>query len=183
MRNDFKIIHYDSDEAAKIVTLTGWLSSDGRFWGQDEHMARYSGCTHQKCDCGNITERGRTKCDDCSNKLHIERYNKKPFKEWDSQQFVYCEHYDKYFFNKGDLDDFIEEEEIDAQSLMLVICDPQNFGELNNDYWEDVLPENGDGELPKLLQEAVDNLNKIINTLSPASWIPGKYRTEYKPKI
>jgi len=45
-----KIVPYDSAEAASIQTVTGWVSRSGRFWGNDEHMARYDGCTHRKCD-------------------------------------------------------------------------------------------------------------------------------------
>jgi hypothetical protein len=44
-----KIVMMDSDEAASIQTLTGWVSRDGRFWGDDESMARWSGATHRKC--------------------------------------------------------------------------------------------------------------------------------------
>ena len=38
-----KIVTYDSAEAASIQTVTGWVSRSGRFWGNDEHMARYDG--------------------------------------------------------------------------------------------------------------------------------------------
>lgn len=36
-----KIIPYDSAEAASIQNVTGWVSRSGRFWGNDEQMARY----------------------------------------------------------------------------------------------------------------------------------------------
>lgn len=45
-----KIIPYDSPEAASFKTVTGWVSSDGIFCGNDEHVARYRGCTHIKCN-------------------------------------------------------------------------------------------------------------------------------------
>ncbi|MDE9687494.1 hypothetical protein R4T22_18735 [Citrobacter portucalensis] len=35
-----KIVMMDSDEAASIQTVTGWVDRQGRFWGGDEHQAR-----------------------------------------------------------------------------------------------------------------------------------------------
>jgi hypothetical protein len=41
-----KIVMMDSDEAASIQTVTGWVDRQGRFWGGDEHQGalvrRYS---------------------------------------------------------------------------------------------------------------------------------------------
>ena len=34
-----KIIMRESDEAASIKTVTGWVSSDGRWWGDHEAEA------------------------------------------------------------------------------------------------------------------------------------------------
>ncbi|MEQ1969482.1 ead/Ea22-like family protein, partial [Xenorhabdus nematophila] len=45
-----KIVMYDSPEAAQIKIVTGWVSRDGRFWGDDERMARYCGATHRQCE-------------------------------------------------------------------------------------------------------------------------------------
>ncbi|HAT6800607.1 TPA: hypothetical protein JAN03_00980 [Citrobacter freundii] len=44
-----KIVMMDSDEAASIQTVTGWVDRHGRFWGGDEHQARWCGATHRKC--------------------------------------------------------------------------------------------------------------------------------------
>jgi hypothetical protein len=44
-----KIVMMDSDEAASIQTVTGWVDRHGRFWGKDEHQARWCGATHRKC--------------------------------------------------------------------------------------------------------------------------------------
>lgn len=44
-----KIVMMDSDEAASIQTVTGWVDRQGRFWGGDEHQARWCGATHRKC--------------------------------------------------------------------------------------------------------------------------------------
>ena len=67
---DKEQILYTSDEVAKHVTnIEGWVDRHGRFWGKDEHMARWSGCTHIICpSCGNPTSRNYTICSDCRNK-------------------------------------------------------------------------------------------------------------------
>jgi hypothetical protein len=175
-----KIILDTSDEAAKLVTVTGWVSSDGRFWGKDERAARYAGCTHSTCECGKLMERAYTKCEDCRHKADIERYNKLPFKEWDGDESVYSHACDKYFFNEEDLVEYCEENEIEPQELRLVICEQNNYNEVESDYWADIMPDDGDGDLPKELQKALDNLNSVIHTLPPCSYYPGKIRTEYK---
>lgn len=48
-RQKEKIVMMDSDEAASIRTLTGWVDRQGRFWGNDEYQARWCGATHRKC--------------------------------------------------------------------------------------------------------------------------------------
>ena len=47
--NKNAIVMYESDEAASIQTLTGWVDRHGRYWGENEHQARWCGATHRKC--------------------------------------------------------------------------------------------------------------------------------------
>lgn len=45
-----------SDEAAQQVTVTGWRSREGLFYGNDERIARWAGATHVECsECGKPT--------------------------------------------------------------------------------------------------------------------------------
>jgi hypothetical protein len=106
-----KIIMYDSPEAAEQITLTGWISKgkDGQFWYKDEHMARWAGCTHKKCDCGNVMKKSYTMCETCRAKAARERYLKLPFKEWDRVEPVTESWGDKYFFNEEDLIEYMME--------------------------------------------------------------------------
>lgn len=46
---EVKVVMYESTEAASIEAVTGWVDPHGRFWGKDEHMARYCGSTHRHC--------------------------------------------------------------------------------------------------------------------------------------
>ncbi|WP_244858805.1 hypothetical protein [Pseudomonas sp. B2021] len=45
-----KVVMYEPPQAASIQTVTGWVGADGRFWGKDEHMARWCGATHRHCE-------------------------------------------------------------------------------------------------------------------------------------
>jgi len=105
-----------------------------------------------------------------------------PFKEYSGDDFVYSETLDEYFFDSDAINSFLEENtETNAEDLMLVICEPQSYGYLDAGYWEDVIPRDGEGEIPKELQDAIDALNTVVAILPAASWFPGKFRTLFVP--
>lgn len=183
MQQDKKVIMYDSKEAAKEVTVKMWQSSDGRLH-RDEHSARYCGCTHHKCECGKTAKVGWTKCEDCRNELAKENYSKFKFEEWDFIKPVYSNEYEKYFFCEDDLVDFMQgknedDDENFINEIDLLICKENHWQKVDEDYWSDNMPEDNDEDLPKEMQEALDNLNKIIDTLKPQSYSPSKIRTRY----
>ena len=96
--------------------------------------------------------------------------------KWDGETPVYSESNDEYFFDEDALDDFIEEHECSVESLCLIVCEPNRFRELDCSFFDDELPD--DGELPDELEDAIDALNAVIETLPPASWSPGKYAVD-----
>ncbi|MDR3620498.1 MAG: hypothetical protein P4L85_14200 [Paludisphaera borealis] len=173
-------VFYDSDQAAKRVTLTGWVSRHGRFYGDDEHAARWDGCTHRQCDCGKAHERSRTMCDNCARKAREAKFEAMPFVEWDGVTPLSLFDDDRYFFSEDDLRDFCEAEEIAPDTLRLVVCEPQHARELDgNDYFCDLLPEDCtlDDMAPEIA-EAFNKLNEVIKAYGkPLSWYPGKKRT------
>lgn len=173
------IVLYNSDEAARKVTVTGWASKDGRFWGNDEHMARWDGCTHKLCECGEICDKSYTKCDKCIAKQRHEIFLKTPFKEWDGKTPVVLFDNDTYFFSEDDIEYYCDDNELKPEDLRLLICEPLCLSQIDYDYWNDDLPE--DGELPPKVEEALKALNKAIEEEGTVSWWPGKFRTEYKP--
>ncbi len=177
-----KIIMYDSPEAATYKTgIEGWVSGTGLFFGKNESSARYSGCTHQKCECGNVMGKGWTKCDECRHKAAVERFDKLPFREWDGKEPICTWDGDRYFFSEDDLISYMEDDEDNMLSeINLLICEPNHWRQLDYDYWSDGRPENDDGDLPKELEAALKNLNEVIKKLPPQSWSPGKVRTKYK---
>jgi hypothetical protein len=178
-----KQINYDDENAARFVeNIKGWVDINNRFYGNNpnsEHKARWSSCTHQKCECGKLMTKGLTKCDECRTKAEIERYNQLPFKEYNGDM-VYSHSADQYFRDSDEIEDYCEDNETEPKDLRLVFCEPNEFSEVNGEYWEDVLPEDSEGELPTKLQEALDTLNKVISEMPPASYSPSKTRTEYR---
>ena len=176
---DKQLILYDSDESAKFVTgIKGWVDRNGRFFGEDEHSARYSGCTHVLCSsCNKPTPvRCYTICDECRGKKAIEKYNSKPKMKWNGDTPLYSDAHDEYFFNEDSLHDYITDHDCTIESLRLIICEPNEFSEIDSEYFCDELPE--DGELPDDLEAAIDKLNEVIRAQSPASWSPGKYAAD-----
>lgn len=171
-------VMYDSTEAAEIKTVTGWVSRSGRFWGKDEHMARWEGSTHKLCECGNLIKKERSKCDFCSEKVRVEMYYKLPLAEWDGKTPVALWDDDKYFFDEGDIEDYLEESELEPEALRLVLCEPNYPRCIDEDYWEDSLPD--DGEMPKDIKAKIEELNALLKSSKPISWSHSHVRTEYK---
>jgi len=172
--NSSKIIMFDSDEAAQYRTnLSGWVSRDGRYWGNDERAARYDGCTHRPCeDCGKPTEKGWLVCPECRNTRDIARYNALPKEKWNEVGMLYSDARDKYFSDWGEIEDYCEDEGIEIAKLRLVICEPDYLPLISDDYGCDELAE--DGELPDSVIRAIEDFNKVIKAAGPVSWMPGK---------
>lgn len=177
-----KPILYDSPEAASLQTVTGWVDSNGRFWGNDEHMARLSGCTHKKCSCGAEHIKSYTMCHDCRRREVKARYLQLSFKEWDGVEFVYSNSLERYFFGGvEELEEYLEDEELgDDIDLRLVFLKEEVYNKVKSDYWDGVIPE--DSDIPEELQKALDELNKVVESLPVACYYPGNIRTEYRAK-
>lgn len=177
MKEEKNIIMYSSPEAAKEVTLTGWLSADGRFFGKDEHGARWSGCTHNICECGAMKEKHYTICESCRHKTAAKRYNELPFQEWDLETPVFTWDGDTYFYNIESLEEYMEEN--DMLTINLLISQPVYHccispdSVVNGEAHEDWEP------LPAL-EKKINEFNEFIRTLPAHSYIPGKIRTTYK---
>lgn len=170
-----QIIAYDSPEAASIQTVTGWVSRAGRFFGNDEHMARYDGCTHRPCGkCGALIS-VRSYCRDCSEKARVEKYAVMPRADWNGTDMLYSESHDVWIQDSDRLAEHCDEHECTPKELCLVIAVPCYASEIDaNDHYTDDLPE--DGDLPPEIEEAFAKLNEAIRaSKSILSWQPGKF--------
>lgn len=173
MTTEKQIVMYDSDDAARIKTVTGWVSRTGRFWGNDEHMARYDGSTHKVCECGEVVE-NRSYCRKCSERKEHEKYLAMPSIAWDGKAPLNLHGTDTYFFDEDSLLDHCADVGCQPQDLPLVICVPLFATPIEgSEHYSDDLPE--DGELPAELEEAFRVLNAAIQACkTPLCWYPGK---------
>lgn len=173
-----EVILYDSDKATRYVTgISGWVDRNGLFYGDNkdsERGARYSGCTHRICKCGNQMEKRYTACAVCRENAAVERHKKRERKEWDENRPAYSEACDRYFYSWDDIEDYLMDcEPCSKEDLRLIICQPVYLTQIDTDYWEGDLPE--DGEVPDAVVEALNALNRAIEQAEPVAWEPGKY--------
>lgn len=171
---DQKQIIDTSPEAASIKTVTGWVSSNGQYWGDDERMARWVGATHHVCtenpDHGLVEQRSYCK------KCHAEKKDqqwlsmlKVPLSGDDFPLCIYDS--DRYFFDEDDLTYWLEEHDVKPDQVRLVKCKP-NYPESvePEDLYIDILPE--DGDVPDDVAEAFRALNEALKKCNPISWSP-----------
>jgi hypothetical protein len=169
-----------SDEAAKLVTLTGWVSRQGTFYGNDERIARYAGCTHRPCEtegCGKPTEKMYIYCEDCRHKRDFAKYEAMPAAQWDGHQMIFADASDEYFSCLDSFLEHCEDEGIEPETARPILCEPNIARQVEPDYWVDEMAE--DGELPSELEAALDALNEVISKGKfVLSWSPGKTRLD-----
>lgn len=181
MRNSDKIVMYESAEAASFREgISGWVSSSGRFWGNDEHMARYDGSTHKLCECGNVVAKRWIKCEACRAREADEKYAAMPFKPHAGEPLVIFRD-DRYFRDVESVYDHMLE--VGSTDLQLVICEPQVAPEIYENYAEELLPEDMylDDVAPELSRRIAE-LNDYIASEKPIlSWTGGKFRTSITP--
>jgi hypothetical protein len=170
------IIMFDAPEAASRQTVTGWVSADGRFFGEDENLARYCGATHRRCEKNpdHPIYEVRSYCAQCHQESRQAKFTAMPTKEWAGEPLVIFDG-DQYFFDADSLRDYIIDSDIDLADLQLCICEPNMPREIDpSDVFCDDLPE--DGEIrDEQLVAAFDLLNEMIRQSEPLSWSQGKF--------
>lgn len=177
-----KIIEYDNPEAAIKVNMDLWKSAKGHYYITEE-SARKDGATHKRCACGGLVENGWTTCQSCRYKAASERYKAYPYKEYVEGMPVTLRDGDKYFFSSEEIEEFIYEQNEDCDeddkidSVDLIVCEPVHYRTISSEDFAD--DAHDDWEPEKELEDAVEVFNKVIRTLSPHSWKPGKFRTSY----
>lgn len=181
------IILSDSPEAAQKVIITtesgekygsGWVSANRRFY-PTESQARNDGATHHKCEtCGSVNKVG-SYCSPCYSKKRSEKYLSMPYQEWDGKTMLVIFDDDRFFDDEGDVRDYCENNEIKVSELQLVVCEPNRMDTIGAEHWADIMPEDGDGDLPKEVEEALIVFNAVIEKQGPISWGAGKFRTSF----
>lgn len=174
-----KIVMMDSDEAASIKTITGWVDRQGRFWGNDEHQARWCGATHRKCK--NKPEEHPIHatngyCEECHRESRQAKFATYERAVWAGEPLVIFDD-DQYFFDVESLADYCLEHSLLPGELQLLICEPNYPAEFDiEQHCEEIIPDGGDYySIPQSVRDAVDALNKAIKESEAVSW-SGSYR-------
>lgn len=108
-------------------------------------------------------------------KLLAERWLLLPLIDWDGETPFFNFDGDEFFISADAFYDHCDENEIEPEAVLLVIGEPQFAREVDAEYWEDELPE--DGKLPEEIAHALELFNKAIrNCKTPISLIPGSKR-------
>lgn len=164
----------ENDGATYRTDIKGWVSSDGRYYGADEQLARMAGATHTKCGCGSITKLPWVSCANC---IALRRYTQwlaMPEAEWDGETPLWSSALEEFCLDSDDLWEAVEEH---GDDLDLVICEPVKLRHLDANYWEDDLcHDDGYADLPEAVQRAIEALNRAIDEARPVNWRPGKQR-------
>lgn len=174
-----KVIMLESAEAAELKTVTGWVSANGRFWGNDEDMARFDGATHRQCKQNpeHPIHSVRGYCSVCHEENRAKVFAKMPVKPWSGEPLVIFDG-DQYFFDEDSLLDYLLDEDVDIAELRLCICEPNMPREIDPaDLFCDDLPEDGEIRDGDLLA-AFEFLNEMIRKSEPLSWSEGKYAAQ-----
>ena len=188
------ILPEDAELLIQQVNLDVWKVSDKKFFITKE-SAINEVTTHKKCECGNVMKKYQLKCHECRkdavNNEWSQRYNNKPFQEWDGKTMLCLYNDDKFFEDEDEVLDYLEEEndsrdegdKLKLEDLQLCICEPNNPPLINyEELCEDIIPENMD-DLSRIAPEIlkrVEELNEFIKTHDPISWGEGPFRTTLK---
>jgi len=183
-----KIVPYDSDEAAHRLEAvpanrdpdqipsaktTLWASRDSNsFWPDTpdgEHMARYCGCTHNRCGCGKLVEKSKISCDECLRKSRDEAFAKLPRARWDGDAWLYSRRHDKYLGSPETVIEEMTRQECSFDDLEPLICEPCTASALSTDDFADDLADGGD--VPDELADAIKTFNEAMEGIV-LSWRP-----------
>lgn len=159
-----KRILYDSPKAARLMTVTGWVSSLGRFFGNDEDLARYNGSTHRVCpvDPSHGEHETRGYCDKCRSQKDRSRFAAMPKKAYADATFpITVFDGDDWFYREDELIDWLIDNGIAPEDAELVESVPEPFKGIVED---DVIDSFGaeDYELPVVVADAIDALNRLL---------------------
>jgi hypothetical protein len=175
---DKPTIRYE-DNAERRAGPEGWCCKTcRRYWGEDEHMARWCCATDLPCDIegcdGRARKHGFTTCVTCRRKRVDERWAAAEKVAWDGVTPL-CEwDGDRYFFDDGAVTDYVADRLADGvaiEDIRLALCErdtPRSFSMA--DFQEDHLDHEWDHDDDF---DGIDHLvNDWIDKHFPKLWVP-----------
>jgi hypothetical protein len=152
----------ENDGAVFKEDISGWVSRNGRFYGKDEKLARYDGSTHSRCECGSLITKSWICCEGCRAQKRKERYNSLPLNESFAGDTP-CADFDgdEYFFDQSSLFDYMFENDLTPEMMMLVDLKDAKLRTVDDDYFLEDGPEEVD-VLPANVAQKLEELNQAI---------------------
>jgi hypothetical protein len=182
---DTQVILYDSPEAARVDTATGWRARNGQFFEGvtplAEDLARYAGSTHKVCQaCGTVMEKMWLSCSACRAIKRRARWESFPEGKWEDHAFICDYDGDEYWHDIEEFEDWCDDMGVDPTTVMLVGTEPVFVQEIDpRDLYQDDIPSD-DGELPDEIIAAFDKLNETLRACkTPLCWKPVNIRIVY----
>lgn len=180
-----KIIKYSDDESATYRTdIKGWVSSKGHYYGKDEHLARYDGCTHKECECGESMEKKYTICENCRYLKYKENYSKYPIETWEDEKPITPLRGDEYFWDWEEVFEYLDErnayniegdKNITLEDLMLchteeVPIPTIDISDVLYEYYSNA--DMDDIDIHPSVEKAVDELNTALLATVARTYAP-----------
>ena len=170
----------DIKEATQARDMPIYIIGDKKYWADRTSIDILA--THRDCeDCGEEFEKQFThekRCSNCQRKKENEDFDKMELVEWDGTSMLFDYNSDDKYFN--DLDDIIEycaDNEIEPESIKLVLCYQTSFPKI--DIYEHVQDEvHEDWDPSAKLVELVAALNDYLKTAPTNTWMPGNKRVQ-----
>jgi hypothetical protein len=164
------------EDAAEIVTVTGWACKHCRRYYGDERMARFCCSSDRKCSqCDGRAESTYTICRACLERKDDEKWWKRERAPWDGSQMIYSEATDSYYADSDEaLDRVSDEDGRTFEDMRFVLCEPcaPPYFEMA-EFLHDVLPSD---DLYAIKDEDInETVNEWIKAHAPFSWEPGKF--------
>lgn len=159
-----------------------WVTKNGKIF-QTEHMARYSACTHTKCDsddCENYTRKGFVTCKTCRKENRQEKYDGFPEEPWEEESLITIYHGDRFFEYWDAVIDFAVDIQKSPDELWLIHTQPVGFRRLDADeFLHDCLPRDmGPGALDPEIYEAAKEFNEAVEEHHPFAFTSKKVAVE-----
>jgi hypothetical protein len=174
-------IRFDQVAVKYRTDIKGWVGPDGRYYGDDERLARWANCDLVTCSmdgCVNSVNKTYTVCDACLEKSDIDKWKvaekRKPMPE---DRYFYSDYLDKYYGDLEEAQDEAEEVGVSIADLRLYHCQRARSPEIDlHDLVADLTP---DGMEPwELLTDeiilAAENLNRLLAEHKFDSFSPTK---------
>ncbi len=169
-------IRYEDSAEMRTGIIGWWCKSCNRYWGSDEHMARYCCATSLPCECGGRTEaRYSTLCRACRRVKVAARWEAMEKVEWDGKTPVCKWDSDGYFFDEDELADHIADvihEGGSVECLRLAHCErsvPRTFEMA--EFLQDYLGLDFDDH--QMFLAIDEEVNSWIKKNAPVMWEPG----------